>query len=139
MNALDFQAACRARLIAVDAVTDIVSTRVYDEPPQDPTFPYIRFGAIEDASFDQDGALASEISMDLEVYSRPASGRVECTQIVDAVRHALHRQEGEFDELTGGGILVQCIVEDTRVVRMGDGRTYFGLVALNIIIDGGRA
>jgi len=45
--ALELQKGIRASLVADSSITDIVSTRVYDEPPEGVTFPYVRFGRIE--------------------------------------------------------------------------------------------
>ena len=52
--ALALQKGLRATLVSDSALAGIVSTRIYDEPPQDAAFPYLRFGEISPNAFDTD-------------------------------------------------------------------------------------
>ena len=73
---LALQKGLRAALVASSDVTAIVSTRVYDEPPQDVAFPYVRFGDITPAAFDTDTIEGSLVSVSVEAHSLSPSGRV---------------------------------------------------------------
>ena len=42
--ALELQRGVRAALVADSNIMALVSTRVYDEPPQNMTYPFARFG-----------------------------------------------------------------------------------------------
>ena len=90
--ALELQKGIRAALVADSGVTALVSTRIYDEPPQNVTYPFVRFGDIQPRSMDADGTTGAKVTFNVEAYSQ-TTGRVEATQIAEAVRNALHRSE----------------------------------------------
>jgi len=96
--ALSLQKAVRAALLADADLASLISTRLYDEPPENVTYPYARFGSIVADTDDTDGSLGSVLSFTIEAYSR-VTGRVEASRIVEAVRAALHRQEGTLGSL----------------------------------------
>ena len=136
-NVLGLQKGVRAVLVANATVTGLVGQRVYDEPPQDPTYPFVRFGPVEEETYDTDNTQAVNVTQDIEVWSRPKSGREECQKIIDAVRSALHRKESTIT-VDGSGTLVLLRCRDNRVERSPDGRTYFGQLIFEAMIDGGR-
>lgn len=131
--ALALQKGIRAALVADAGVTTLVSTRVYDEPPQDVTFPYLRFGGIEPAAFDTDNTEGSLVGISIEAHSRSASGRVEAVQMVEAVREALHRQEASVT--VTGHTLVELIFQTYSVTRDGEGRGYTAVIALQAMLE----
>ena len=131
--ALAIQKGLRTRLVANAGVTDIVSTRVYDEPPQAVTFPYLRFDQITANAFDTDSTLGSVVDITIEANSRSASGRVEAVQIVEAVRAALHRQETNIT--VTGFTLVELIFQTYSVTRDTDGRGYTAVIALQALLE----
>jgi hypothetical protein len=131
--ALAIQKGLRARLVANAGVTAIVSTRVYDEPPQAVTFPYLRFDQITANAFDTDSTLGSVVDITIEANSRSASGRVEAVQIVEAVRAALHRQEANVT--VTGFTLVELIFQTYSVTRDTDGRGYTAVIALQALLE----
>jgi hypothetical protein len=131
--ALALQKGLRARLVANAGVTAIVSTRVYDEPPQAVTFPYLRFDQITANAFDTDSTLGSVVDITIEANSRSASGRVEAVQIVEAVRAALHRQEANVT--VTGFTLVELIFQTYSVTRDTDGRGYTAVIALQALLE----
>lgn len=131
--ALALQKGLRATLAANSGVTDIVSSRIYDEPPQNATFPYLRFGEISPAVFDTDTIEGSLVAVTFEAHSRSPSGRVEAVQIVEAVRAALHRQEGSVT-VTGFN-LVELIFEAISVTRDGEGRGYTAVIVLQAMLE----
>ena len=131
--ALSVQKGVRAALVANAGVTDIVGQRVYDEPPQDVLFPYLRFGDISPNAFDTDTTEGAEVTISLEAHSRSASGRVEAIQIVEAVKEALHRQEAAV-ALTGHN-LVEMIFQTYSVTRDDDGRGYTAVIVLQAMLE----
>ena len=130
---LALQKGLRAALVANSGVTDLVSTRVYDEPPQDVVFPYLRFGEITPVAFDTDTLEGSLVSVSLEANSRSASGRVEAAQIVEAVKAALHRQETSVT--VTGFTLVELIFQTFSVTRDAEGRGYTAVIALQAMLE----
>ena len=131
--ALATQKGILAALKAAGGVTSLVSTRIYDEPPQDVVFPYLRFNTIQPNAFDTDTAEGSLVDISLEAHSRSASGRVEATQIAEAVQAALHRQEASVT--IAGYTLVELIFDAISVTRDNDGRGYTAVISLQAMLD----
>ena len=131
--ALALQKGLRAALVANAGITALVSTRVYDEPPQGVTFPYLRFGDITPTAFDTDTKVGATVDISLEANSRSASGRVEAVKIVEAVNAALHRQEASVT--VTGFTLVELIFETHNVTRDPDGRGYTAVIALRALLE----
>lgn len=127
------QVGIRAALAANSGVTDIVSTRIYDEPPQDVVFPYLRFNDITPNAFDTDTIEGAEVTISIEGHSRSASGRVEAAQMVEAVKDALHRQEASVT--VSGFTLVELIYQTFSVTRDSEGRGYTAVILLQAMIE----
>lgn len=131
--ALATQVGVLAALKANSGVTNLVSSRIYDEPPQDVVFPYLRFNTIQPNAFDTDTAQGALVDISLEAHSRSASGRVEATQIAEAVLAALHRQETSVTFV--GYTLVELIFDTISVTRDSEGRGYTAVIALQAMLD----
>ena len=131
--ALATQKGIRAALVANSDVAGLVSTRIYDEPPQDVVFPYLRFNTIQPNAFDTDTSEGALVDITLEAHSRSASGRVEATQIAEAVQSALHRHETSVT--ISGYTLVELIFETISVTRDSDGRGYTAVISLQAMLD----
>ena len=130
---LALQKGLRAALVANSGVTNLVSTRVYDEPPQNVTFPYLMFNTIQPNAFDTDTAQGALVDISLEAHSRSASGRVECMQVVEAVKEALHRQEAAVT--VTGFTLVELIFEAFSATRDNEGRGFTAVISLQAMLD----
>jgi len=131
--ALALQKGLRAALVANTGVAALVGARIYDEPPQNVTFPYIRFGDIEPGAFDTDTIQGSLTGISIEVHSRSASGRVEAVRMVEAVRDALHRQEPSVT--VAGHTLVELIYQTYSVTRDNEGRGYTAVISLQAMLE----
>jgi hypothetical protein len=131
--ALATQKGVLAALKANADVDALVSTRIYDEPPQDVAFPYLRFNTIQPSAFDTDTAEGALVDISLEAHSRSASGRVEATQIAEAVQSALHRQEASVS--VSGFTLVELIFDVISVTRDSDGRGFTAVISLQAMLD----
>ena len=130
--ALELQKGIRAALVANSGVTALVSTRVYDEPPQNVTYPFVRFGDIQPRSADTDGSTGAEVTFNVETYSQK-TGRVEATQIAEAIRTALHRSEGSVT--LAGFNLIELRCETYVVDRDREGRGHNGNVIFSAILE----
>jgi hypothetical protein len=131
--ALALQKGLRATLVADSTLAGIVSTRIYDEPPQDAVFPYLRFGEISPNAFDTDTIEGALVDVTFEAHSRSPSGRVEAVQIVEAVKSALHRQESAVS--VAGFNLVELIFETFSVTRDSEGRGYTAVIVLQAMLE----
>tara|TARA_B110000971_G_scaffold34876_1_gene32747 strand:+ start:550 stop:966 length:417 start_codon:yes stop_codon:yes gene_type:complete len=131
--ALATQVGVLAALKANSGVTNLVSSRIYDEPPQDVVFPYLRFNTIQPNAFDTDTAQGALVDISIEAHSRSASGRVEAAQIAEAVQAALHRQETSVTVV--GYTLVELIFSAISVTRDSEGRGYTAVIALQAMLD----
>ena len=131
--ALALQKGIRAALVADATITGLVGSRVYDEPPQNVTFPYMRFGDIDPSAFDTDDTEGALVGVSIEAHSRSASGRVEVVQMAEAVREALHRQEAAVT--VAGHTLVELIFQTFSVTRDNEGRGYTAVIALQAMLE----
>lgn len=131
--ALALQKGIRSALVADSGVTALISTRVYDEPPQNVTFPYARFNTISPSAFDTDTTEGAIVDLSLEVHSRSASGRVEAMQTAEAIKAALHRQEASITAT--GFTVVEMIFEAISATRDTDGRGYTAVVLFQAMLE----
>ena len=131
--ALAMQKGLRAALAANAGMAALVGARIYDEPPQNVVFPYLRMVDINPAAFDTDTTEGAEISISVEAYSRSASGRVEAAQMAEAVRAALHRQETSLT--VSGFTLVELIFQTFNVTRDADGRGYTAVIVFQATLE----
>lgn len=131
--ALALQKAVRTTLLANSSVTNLISTRLYDEPPENPVYPYARFGNIVADAFDTDGSISAEVAMTIIAYSR-STGRVEASRIAEAVRIALHRQEGAVS--LSNFNLVELICEQYYAERDDSaGRGYSATIMFSALME----
>lgn len=131
--ALALQKGVRFALVSNSGVTDLVSTRIYDEPPQGVTFPYLRFVEINPTADDTDGTTGARVDLTLQAHSRSASGRVEATQIIEAVYATLHRQESSVTA-TGFNVIEIRFV-DSFADRGSDGRGYDAFITFEAMLE----
>lgn len=130
--ALELQKAIYGVLQADATLTSFVGARVYDEPTEGGAYPFVRMGTFDLRPVRTDGKAAAEATFGIEVYSRPASGRVECTRICEAVVAALDEQA-----LSVTGFETVYIYWITQTVdRESDGQSYTGIVAFRALLDG---
>ena len=130
--ALALQKGVRATLVANSAVSSYVSGRVFDEAPTSVAHPFIRFGNITPSADDTDGSIGAEVSLNIEAFS-VATGRVEATQIAEAVRAALHRQESSVT--VTGFHLIEIRCEQYVVTRNSDDRGHTASVILTAMLE----
>lgn len=130
--ALALQKALVAALKADAGVTALVGARVYDEPPQGATFPFVRIGTVTVEPLRMSGACVDEdIAFSIEAHSRPIAGRVEATRIAEAIRTALDDQA-----LTVSGFNAEWVQYMTQAVtRAPDGKSYVATIAFEAALS----
>lgn len=129
--ALALQAALVARLAADTDLAALVSGRIYDEPPQGVTFPYVRLGNMVVEPFRTDDRAAWRLTVRIDAYSRPVAGRVQATQIAEAVIASLDEQA-----VTVTGFRhAWTLFETSTVSREGDGKTYVAAMVFQTVLD----
>ena len=69
---------------------------------------------------DTDGTTGAEVTFNVEAYSQ-TTGRVEATQIAEAVRNALHRSEGSVTLFGINVIELRCETYVINSDRQGRG------------------
>ena len=88
---------------------------------------------IQPNSVGRDPAQGALVDISLEAHSRSASGRVECMQVVEAVKDALHRQETAVT--VTGFTLVELIFEAFSASRDNEGRGFTAVISLQAMLD----
>lgn len=122
---LALQKAVIARLRGNAPLTALVGARIYDEPPQAVTFPYVRIGQVELQPLRMDGCTDHDLAFSVEGHSRPGAGRVEAARIASLVREAL-----DGATLTVTGFTCDwCHYLTQAVTRNADGQSYVATVA----------
>lgn len=105
------------------------TSRIYDQPPQRPTFPYVTIGQDQVVEDGADCIQSDDAFLTLHVWSR-GKGYVEAKKIVGAIRDAVP----ETASLTGF-MLSECHYRDARYMRDPDGETSHAVVTFELIID----
>lgn len=72
--------------------------RLYDNPPEDPVFPYLTYGPMRSEDISADGALMSAHTLTLHIWSR-YGGRAQVMEILAVVTGVLQ----------GGGLTLEGI------------------------------
>lgn len=130
---LALQKGVRSRLINYADLAALIAARIYDEPPADVVFPYLRFEEINPRIFDVDDKTGARVDLTMRAHSRSPSGRVEATQVVEAVRAALHRQEGNV--LATGFNIIEFIFDDYFAERDADGRGHTAYISFDVMME----
>jgi len=104
--------------------------RLYDNPPEDPVFPYLTYGPMRSEDISADGARMSSHVMTLHIWSR-YSGRAQVMELLQAVTGALESGELSLPDMA----LVQAKVRYTDIFRAPDGLTLHGLIRFSLITD----
>lgn len=132
--ALAIQKALIAHLLAQSEIAGLVSDRVFDDPGDNATLPYIRIGRIDVGPLRTDGATDWDLMVTIEVHSRDAGGRVEATRIAGGVVRAVDGCEAVVS--VPDYPLEWCQFEAQDVARANDGRSYVATVAFAVSLSG---
>ena len=133
-SAAETRKAVWQKLLAASAVTNLVSTRIYDHPLQGVSFPYIQIGDQEQSEFDTFSTNGMDSTLTIHCWTRPGGtggplGRKQADDIMAAVFDALHRQSLSVT----GQNHVFTHREFINVSLDPDGRTYHGISRYRIV------
>lgn len=131
-SAIEVSKAIHALLSAEPAVQAVLGTppRLYDNPPEDPIFPYLTYGPMRSEDISGDGAVINAHSLTLHIWSR-YGGRAQVMEVLAAVTGAL--QNGGL--VLQGVTLVRAQVSYTDIFRAPDGQTLHGLIRFSLTTD----
>ena len=113
------------------AVGAICGDRVYDKAPKSAAFPYITLGNSDYISDDADCIVARVETFQVDIWSRQQGSKVECRELTDAAKTALHESTGDI----GTHALVDCRVTLARVMGDPDGITTHGVLFVEANIE----
>lgn len=125
----ELQKSVYAALVAAN----VASGRIYDEPPEDATFPYCVIGDEQDVDDGTDCQDGWEVFIDVHVWSRPAAGSfLEAKAIAKAAVAAVRSISA-----VAGYTLVQIDPQQTLYRRDpgGDGKTRQAICQFRALID----
>lgn len=108
--------------------------RLYDNPPEDPLFPYLTYGPIRSEDNSADGARLTMHLMTLHVWSR-YSGRAEALLLMGIIAAAINQAPLPLGGGPDGAVLVSRHIIYTDVFRDSDGQTLHGILRLRVTTD----
>lgn len=111
-----------AALKASTTLSAALGTRMFDDVPEDPVFPYLTVSAMDESDWSTDTEEGSTVEIQIDVWSR-AAGRAECETLLRAVRDAI---VGTTLTITGHAHVILTFTTG-HVVRDSDGETWHGL------------
>lgn len=126
----NLQQAIYSALLADTGLSALVINRIYDDVPQNATFPYVTLGEVTVREWSTASDVGAEHSLVLHAWSR-AHGRKEVKEILGAISNVLDQTV-----LTVIGfqlINLQFVSADMR--REKDGETYHGIIRLRAITE----
>jgi hypothetical protein len=127
---LELQAAIVAKLKADAGVLAVVGTRIYDEVPNNPTFPYISLGDNQVLPDKADCIDGTEIFWQIDGWARdPTFPMVK--QISKAVVAALDDQ----NITVSGYAVIVCELNTTNYLRDPDGITRHAAISFRFLIQ----
>ncbi len=104
--------------------------RLYDDPPEDPLFPYLTYGPIRSEDNSADGARLTVHMMTLHVWSR-YTGRAEALALMGTIAAAINSAPLTLETAT----LVSRHIIYTDIFRASDGLTLHGILRLRVSTD----
>lgn len=129
---VSFQDLIISTLKADPKVSALVADRVYDGPPEKPTFPYISMGASDFRTDDAECINSREETIQIDCWTRRNGRKWPCKEIVDAIVSALRHLDGDLTD----GALIDSEIRIARVTDDPDGITAHGIVQLTAVLEG---
>lgn len=126
----ELQAAIVVRLKAFGALTALIGSRIYDQVPPNPTFPYVSWGPDQSISDDADCITGFEVSIQIDAWSRTV-GLSEVKRIAEAVRAALH----DYDLPLTDNALVSILHRSTQNLKDPDGLTNHSVIEFTALVE----
>lgn len=121
-------AALESDIRVKDALGD--PARLYDDPPEDPVFPYLTYGPVRSEDNSVDGARLTAHLMTLHVWSR-YTGRAEALALMGIIASVAVNAPMTLSQAA----LVNRHIIYTDIFRASDGLTLHGIVRLRVSTD----
>lgn len=128
---VDLQTMIVARLKAYAPLVALVGGRVYDNPPEKPTYPHVSIGASDAIDNDADCIPGRIETVQIDCWTRDGGRLRPAKEIADQVKAALHGFAGELADHA----LVDMRVELMRAFMDADGLTAHGVVQVSCIVE----
>jgi hypothetical protein len=122
---LELQGAINTRLRADVPLTALINKRVYDQPPETATYPYVTIGEAQSIQDDATCVSGEKIYLTLHAWSQ-AVGYPEVKRIAAAVKESLHLAPLDLPSYR----LVSILHRQSRVFRDSDGLTSHAVIEL---------
>lgn len=122
---LELQGAIVTRLKADAALSALISSRVYDQPPSPVTYPYVTIGEAQTLRDDATCVSGGRVFLTLHAWSQ-AVGFPQVKQIADAVVESLHLAPITLPT----NHLISLMHRQTQVFRDSDGLTSHAVIDL---------
>ncbi len=116
--------------VAVQAILG-TPARLYDNPPEDPVFPYMTYGPMRSSDIGGDEADIQTHTLTLHLWSR-YGGRAEVIDAISVVTSALGQHQSISDDPIQ---IVRSQVLYTDIFRDPDGQTLHGLIRFLLTTD----
>jgi hypothetical protein len=113
-----------------DAVLMTQITGVYDNVPQETSYPFISFGKNYSKKFDILGKNGFEQKLDIEIWSREG-GKKQSASIIESVYSLLHNVNISIVGIT----VISIEVISYSISLQNDGYTYHGVINLRAILS----
>jgi len=104
--------------------------RLYDDPPEDPIFPYLTYGPLRSENISAEGAVITQHVLSLHLWSR-YNGRTETLELVGLVSGLI--ETGQI-EMSGATLISRHIIL-TDVFRATDGLTQHGIIRMRLTTE----
>ncbi len=124
----EMQTAIYTALQAETALTSLVSTRIYDNVPQETVYPYVELGEATYQDMGSQTFLGMDGTLTIHSWSQYA-GRKQVMQIMEAIYDRLH--QGSLT-MTGHSLVI-CRFEFAEIVKDPDGITHHGVQRFRVI------
>lgn len=130
--AAELQKAIIAQLGATPAVAALLSTRIFDNAPDNAAYPHLTLGPAQEIDDSADCIDGQECIQQIDVWTEEGGSQLSAKVICGAVRKALHGADLTLG--TGYG-LVLIEVESTRYTGDPNEKIAHGIVTVRAIID----
>jgi hypothetical protein len=117
-------------LLSNDVTLTLANIHIYDEVPEDATFPYIVIGDASETPMDTFGRKGRRPAITLELYSQ-YFGFKEILTLIERVEQLLNRANltiAKFDE-------VYCMITHVQVERESDGLTRKAIMQFDLYAE----
>jgi hypothetical protein len=119
------------RLVADPGVHAVVGDRIYENPPEGATFPYVSFGPSDVIEDDAECITGRVETIQIDCWARQDAQISPVKALSDAVKSALHLFAGDMTTHA----LVEMRVVAMRAFMDPDGLTAHGVVTVEAMVE----